>query len=65
MTPNEIADQMCLRARDAAAKNCKNDDYAGAMAFVAGWLSVDLADIIEQLPKEKFNHLVEKYKPHA
>ena len=65
MTPKELADQMYLNARAAAAKNCKDDDYAGAMAFVAGWLSADLADIIEQLPKAKFNHLVEKYKPRA
>jgi hypothetical protein len=65
MTPKELADQMYLAARAAAARKCKDDDYASAMAYVAGRLSVDLAEVLELLPKAKFNHLVEKHKQRA
>ncbi len=64
MTPKELAKQMVENATNAAIELFK-DDKDAIKSFVIGWLQSDLADIIELLPKAKFNHLVEKYKPRA
>jgi hypothetical protein len=62
MTPKELADQMYNKARAAAAKNCNENDIADIMAFTTGWLSSDLVEVLELLPKSKFNELVKRHK---
>lgn len=61
MSPNELAKQMVENATNAAIELFK-DDKDAIKSFVIGWLQSDLSEILEMLPKSKYEQIVKIHK---